>query len=58
MNACIRAVVRACAYYKDAVGVMRGYYGLINGLFTDMKARSVGNIIHRGGTILKKCAMR
>lgn len=54
MNACIRAVVRACAYYhKDVVGVMRGYYGLINGLFTDMKARSVGNIIHRGGTILK-----
>jgi 6-phosphofructokinase 1 len=54
MNACIRAVVRTCAYYqKDAVGVMRGYYGLINGLFTDMRARSVGNIIHRGGTILK-----
>jgi 6-phosphofructokinase 1 len=54
MNACIRAVVRAGAYYhKDVVGVMRGYYGLINGLFTDMKARSVGNIIHRGGTILK-----
>jgi 6-phosphofructokinase 1 len=54
MNACIRAVVRTCAYYqKDAVGVMRGYHGLINGLFTDMRARSVGNIIHRGGTILK-----
>lgn len=54
MNACIRAVVRACAYYqKDVVGVMRGYYGLINGLFSDMRARSVGNILHRGGTMLK-----
>jgi 6-phosphofructokinase 1 len=54
MNACIRSVVRACAYYqKDVVGVMKGYYGLINGLYSDMPARSVGNIIHRGGTILK-----
>src|SRR5690349_1855125 len=54
MNACIRAVVRTCTYYqKEVVGVMRGYHGLINGHFIDMKARSVGNIIHRGGTILK-----
>lgn len=54
MNACIRAVVRACAYYhKEVVGVMKGYYGLINGLYNDMPPRSVGNIIHRGGTVLK-----
>ncbi len=54
MNACIRAVVRAASYYhKDVVGVMQGYHGLINGQYMDMPARSVGNIIHRGGTILK-----
>jgi 6-phosphofructokinase 1 len=54
MNACIRSVVRASAYYhKDVVGVMMGYYGLINGHYSDMPPRSVGNIIHRGGTMLK-----
>lgn len=54
MNACIRAVVRTGVYYrKDIVGVMQGYQGLIDGTFEDLKARSVGNIIHRGGTFLK-----
>lgn len=54
MNACIRAVVRSAVYYrKDIVGIYQGYEGLINGQFEDLKARSVGNIIHRGGTILK-----
>ena len=54
MNACIRSVVRAAAYYqKEVVGITKGYYGLINGTYADMPARSVGNIIHRGGTMLK-----
>ncbi len=54
MNAAIRAVVRACAYYKkDAYGIMRGYEGMIEGDFVRLGPRSVGNIIQRGGTILK-----
>jgi 6-phosphofructokinase 1 len=54
MNAAIRAVVRACAFYKiEAFGIMRGYEGMIEGDFVKLGARSVGNIIQRGGTILK-----
>ncbi len=54
MNAAIRAVVRACTYYKiEAFGIMRGYEGMIEGDFVKLGARSVGNIIQRGGTILK-----
>jgi 6-phosphofructokinase 1 len=54
MNAAIRAVVRACAYYKkEAYGIMRGYEGMIEGDIVKLGPRSVGNIIQRGGTILK-----
>lgn len=54
MNAAIRAVVRACTYYKkEAYGIMRGYQGMIEGDLVKLGARSVGNIIQRGGTILK-----
>ena len=54
MNAAIRAVVRCCAFYKvDCVGIYRGYEGLIEGDFKVLNARSVNNIINRGGTILK-----
>jgi 6-phosphofructokinase 1 len=54
MNAAIRAVVRATIYYgKESVAVYRGYDGLIQGDFETMHARSVSNIIQRGGTILK-----
>jgi 6-phosphofructokinase 1 len=54
MNAAIRAVVRACAYYKkEAFGAMRGYEGMIDGDLVKLGPRSVGNIIQRGGTILK-----
>ena len=54
MNAAIRAVVRSCAYHHiDCVGVFRGYEGLIEGDFKDLDARSVKNIINRGGTFLK-----
>ena len=54
MNAAIRAVVRTCAYMKvDCVGIYRGYQGMMEGDFKPMDARSVNNIINKGGTILK-----
>lgn len=53
MNAAIRAVVRT-ALNKGikAVGVKRGYDGLIHGDIVDMDVRSVADIMHRGGTVL------
>lgn len=54
MNACIRAVVRTALHYNmEVYGVIRGYNGLIKNDFIAMDSRSVSNIIHRGGTILK-----
>lgn len=54
MNAAIRAVVRAATYHKLMItGISRGYEGMIKGDFQPLDSRSVGNIIHRGGTILK-----
>lgn len=54
MNAAIRAVVRTGIYYqKEVFGIMRGYEGMIDGDIVKLGARSVGNIIQRGGTILK-----
>ncbi|WP_224483140.1 6-phosphofructokinase [Robertkochia aurantiaca] len=54
MNAAIRSVVRACAFHKiTCVGIYRGYQGLIEGDMEELNARSVKNIINRGGTFLK-----
>ncbi|MGO1751472.1 MAG: 6-phosphofructokinase [Psychroflexus sp.] len=54
MNAAIRAVVRNAAYQNiDCVGVYRGYQGLVEKDFIELDARSVKNIINRGGTFLK-----
>lgn len=54
MNAAIRAVVRASVYHgKNCIGIYRGYEGLIEGDFKELDARSVKNIINRGGTFLK-----
>ncbi|SDR00888.1 6-phosphofructokinase [Flagellimonas zhangzhouensis] len=54
MNAALRSVVRTCAYLgKECVGIYRGYQGMIEGDFKPMDARSVNNIINKGGTILK-----
>lgn len=54
MNAAIRAVVRSCAYHQVAcAGIFRGYQGLIENDIEDLDARSVRNIISRGGTFLK-----
>lgn len=53
MNAAIRAVVRAgIAMGMNVKGICRGYNGLIDGEIIDLDARSVSDIIHRGGTML------
>jgi 6-phosphofructokinase 1 len=54
MNAAIRAIVRT-AIYNDlkVVGIQRGYTGLLDGEIKEMHIASVGDIIHRGGTVLK-----
>ena len=54
MNAAIRAVVRTASYYDLHVfGIYRGYEGMIDGDIVRLDKGDVGNIIHRGGTILK-----
>jgi len=54
MNAALRAVVRACSYYKiECIGFYRGYQGMIEGDYKILDARSVKNIVGKGGTILK-----
>ena len=54
MNASIRAAVRygsSCG--MEVMGVERGYTGLIEDSFIELGLRSVSDIIHRGGTILR-----
>ena len=54
MNAAIRAVVRASIFYqKEVSGIIHGYEGMIDEEIVKLGARSVGNILQRGGTILK-----
>lgn len=54
MNCAIRAIVRSAIYHGMTVwGIERGYSGLLEGEFIPMNASSVGNIMQRGGTILK-----
>src|SRR5690554_5033228 len=54
MNAAIRAVVRTGLYHGlNVFGIRRGYDGLVKGDIVPMDAKSVANIIQRGGTILK-----
>jgi len=53
MNAAVRAVVRcAAAYGMETYGVSDGYAGLLAGRLRLLDDRSVGGILHRGGTIL------
>ena len=53
MNAAIRAVVRqALSRGKKVKGIKRGYAGLLQEEIIDLEARSVSDIIQRGGTIL------
>lgn len=54
MNAAIRAVVRTASFHDLHVyGIRRGYDGMISGDIIRMERREVGNIIHRGGTVLR-----
>lgn len=53
MNAAIRAVVRKAIYHDlEVYGVYYGYAGLISGQIEKLEIGSVGDIIHRGGTML------
>ncbi|MBE6040906.1 MAG: 6-phosphofructokinase [Clostridiales bacterium] len=54
MNAAVRAVVRYGIYSDmEVYGISRGYEGLIEGEFEKLDRRSVSDILHRGGTMLK-----
>lgn len=54
MNAALRAVVRtASSHDMHVYGIYRGYEGMIDGDLERLERGDVGNIIHRGGTILK-----
>ena len=54
MNAAVRAVVRHGIYHDmEVYGIKRGYEGLIEGDVERLYRRSVGDILQRGGTILK-----
>lgn len=54
MNAAIRAVVReALVKGLKVKGIKRGYAGLLQEEIIEMDARSVSDIIQRGGTILQ-----
>ena len=53
MNACIRAVTRSALNKGVRVkGIVRGYSGLLENDIKDLNAVSVGNIMHKGGTVL------
>lgn len=53
MNAAIRAVVRKAIYHGLGVyGIYHGFSGLISGDIQKLEVGSVGDIIHRGGTML------
>ncbi len=53
MNASIRSIVRTAIKNNiEVIGFMRGYEGLINGDYINLDAKSVSDIMQRGGTIL------
>ena len=53
MNAAVRAVVRAALYFDmEVYGVQDGYLGLKENNIHQLTAGDVGDIIHRGGTML------
>ncbi|MFB4166702.1 6-phosphofructokinase [Virgibacillus sp. JSM 102003] len=54
MNAAIRAVVRKSIFHDmEIYGVKNGFQGLIDGNIDKMDIGSVGDIIQRGGTLLR-----
>lgn len=53
MNAAVRAVTRKAIYHGlEVYGIYSGYAGLISGDIKKLDLGSVGDIIHRGGTML------
>lgn len=53
MNAAVRAVVRKAIFHNlEVYGIYGGYAGLISGNIKKLELGSVGDIIHRGGTVL------
>jgi len=53
MNPAIRAVVRKAIFHNvEIYGIYGGYTGLISGNIKKLELGSVGDIIHRGGTML------
>ncbi|MEK4537776.1 MULTISPECIES: 6-phosphofructokinase [Peribacillus] len=53
MNPAVRAVVRKAIFHEmEVFGIYHGYQGLINGDIRKLELGSVGDIIHRGGTML------
>lgn len=58
MNAAIRAVVRKGIYHGlDVYGIYNGFHGLVHGNITKLELGSVGDIIHRGGTMLRSARL-
>jgi len=54
MNACVRAVVRtAMSHNLQVKAVLQGFDGVMKCAFQELRARDVGGIIQRGGTILQ-----
>lgn len=54
MNAAVRGAVRKAIYEGlEVMGVYNGFQGLIDGKIEPMELGSVGDIIQRGGTILR-----
>ncbi len=54
MNAAVRAAVRTgLSMGMEVLGIERGYEGLLDGEIRKMEWHSVGDILQRGGTILR-----
>ena len=54
MNAAVRAAVRTgLSMGMEVFGIERGYEGLLDGEIRKMEWHSVGDILQRGGTILR-----
>ncbi|MDR0983388.1 MAG: 6-phosphofructokinase [Ruminococcus sp.] len=57
LNATIRGAVKACFELFgeeniEIIGILDGYYGLINGITKELKAAELSGLLTRGGTIL------
>lgn len=54
MNAAIRAATRSALSNKfEVVGIIGGYQGILDKNFKTLQTSDMGNIVQRGGTILK-----